>query len=115
MSGRGDVKIEIGNRILGACEIGEIAAGEYVHIAATDLDSNMDEETMGQVFESFFTTKRVGEGTVLGQIFGFVRQSGCDIWIDSIVAGLEELGDMVLACTGGRKALATLVERPDVD
>jgi CheY-like chemotaxis protein len=39
------------------------------------------------VFEPFFTTKPVGKGTGLGlsQMFGFARQSGGDVAIDSTV------------------------------
>jgi CheY-like chemotaxis protein len=40
---------------------------------------------MGRVFEPFFTTKAVGKGTGLGlsQVFGFARQSGGDVTIES--------------------------------
>ena len=39
------------------------------------------------MFEPFFTTKPVGKGTGLGlsQIFGFARESGGDVVIDSTV------------------------------
>jgi CheY-like chemotaxis protein len=42
---------------------------------------------MERVFEPFFTTKPVGKGTGLGlsQIFGFARQSGGDVTLDSTV------------------------------
>jgi CheY-like chemotaxis protein len=42
---------------------------------------------MERVFEPFFTTKPVGKGTGLGlsQIFGFARQSGGDVTIQSVV------------------------------
>lgn len=87
MDGRGDLSIAIGNRALAAGEVGDIGAGDYVRIAVTDTGSGMDEDTIEHVFEPFFTTKPVGKGTGLGlsQIFGFVRQSGGDIWIDSEV------------------------------
>ena len=47
----------------------------------------MPPEVLERVFEPFFTTKPVGKGTGLGlsQIFGFARESGGDVVIDSTV------------------------------
>jgi signal transduction histidine kinase len=47
----------------------------------------MTPEVLERVFEPFFTTKPVGKGTGLGlsQLFGFVRQSGGEIAIETEV------------------------------
>jgi signal transduction histidine kinase/ActR/RegA family two-component response regulator len=86
MDGRGTLTIEAGTRHLAAGEVGECAAGDYVGVAVRDTGCGMTPEVLERVFEPFFTTKPVGQGTGLGlsQIFGFVRQSGGEIGIDTV-------------------------------
>lgn len=63
----------------------QIEPGRYVRIAVSDNGSGMDSATQARVFEPFFTTKRPGLGTGLGMAmaYGFVRQSGGAIDIES--------------------------------
>lgn len=67
-----------------AAEAG-VAPGQYVLITVTDTGSGMSPEIREQVFEPFFTTKEAGKGTGLGlsMIFGFVKQSGGHVAIES--------------------------------
>jgi CheY-like chemotaxis protein len=59
--------------------------GEHVALTIADTGSGMDEKTMEHVFEPFFTTKAYGQGTGLGlsQVFGFAKQIGGAITVDS--------------------------------
>jgi PAS domain S-box-containing protein len=59
--------------------------GDYVKIGIADNGTGMDEATVARAFEPFFTTKPLGQGTGLGlsQIYGFVRQSGGVVRLDS--------------------------------
>ena len=86
MEGEGQLAINVENAALAAGEVGDLA-GEFVRISVSDTGSGMAPEVLERVFEPFFTTKPVGKGTGLGlsQIFGFARESGGDVVIDSAV------------------------------
>lgn len=62
-----------------------IKPGDYVVIEVTDTGTGMSPEIVERVFEPFFTTKGVGHGTGLGlsQVYGFAKQSGGFVSIDS--------------------------------
>ena len=52
-----------------------------------DTGTGIPRDILAKVFEPFFTTKAVGKGTGLGlsQVYGFARQSGGTVTIDSQV------------------------------
>ncbi|HKT14301.1 MAG TPA: PAS domain S-box protein [Allosphingosinicella sp.] len=59
--------------------------GPFIAVSIQDTGTGMDQATMEQIFEPFFTTKEVNKGTGLGlsQVYGFVKQSGGDIAVES--------------------------------
>jgi signal transduction histidine kinase len=88
MPDEGTLVISTSNVVLDVSEarrLGDIEAGEYVRIAVSDTGVGMSPDTVAKAFEPFFTTKPIGQGTGLGlsMIYGFVRQSGGQVRIDS--------------------------------
>ncbi|HXS48493.1 MAG TPA: PAS domain S-box protein [Sphingomicrobium sp.] len=79
----GTLKISAHNEVLDGKPEG--LRGEHVVLKASDTGSGMPPEVMDRVFEPFFTTKTFGEGTGLGlsQVFGFAKQLGGAVVVDS--------------------------------
>ncbi|WP_284247188.1 ATP-binding protein, partial [Methylobacterium haplocladii] len=57
----------------------------FAAISLEDTGVGIAPERIGRIFEPFYTTKEVGKGTGLGlsQVFGFAKQSGGDVGVQS--------------------------------
>ncbi|MEA2975574.1 MAG: hypothetical protein QOF19_1094 [Alphaproteobacteria bacterium] len=86
----GDIAIETANVYLDRQQLmssPDVAAGPYVMVAVRDSGIGMSPEVLARAFEPFFTTKEIGQGTGLGlsMVYGFVKQSGGHMTIESRV------------------------------
>jgi len=84
--------------------------GAYVLLEVTDTGVGMTPDVLARAAEPFFTTKEVGRGTGLGlsTTYGFVKQSGGDLIIESE----SNKGTTVRICLPRREASLGDVHKP---
>lgn len=105
-------------------------AGEFVEVGVTDVGCGMTPDVLAHAFDPFFTTKPLGEGTGLGlsMIYGFAKQAGGVVTLESQVGAgtsvriflprhqgttADATTPIALACEAGkreRQAIIVLVE-----
>ena len=66
-------------------DIGGLGSGDYVVVEVHDTGAGIPAAIRDRIFEPFFSTKQFGSGTGLGlsMVFGFAKQSGGGIVVDS--------------------------------
>lgn len=90
MQGAGAIRVVTENRTLTKAMVRDraiVPAGDYVVVSVIDTGHGIAPEKLHKIFEPFYTTKRVGEGTGLGlsTAYGIVKQTGGYIFADSEV------------------------------
>ncbi|MDR3562662.1 MAG: PAS domain S-box protein, partial [Negativicutes bacterium] len=88
MPNGGKLMLETANATFDPESVGrypELKPGDYVMLAISDTGTGMTEEVKARVFEPFFSTKGVGQGTGLGlsSCYGIIKQSGGHISVYS--------------------------------
>ena len=84
-SAGGEIVVETKLCRVSAGEVATLAPGRYFRMSVADGGQGMSPDVIKHIFEPFFTTKPAGKGTGLGlsQVYGFVKQSGGEIEVDS--------------------------------
>jgi PAS domain S-box-containing protein len=64
----------------------DLASGRYLQLSVRDTGSGMEKPVMDRIFEPYFTTKAVGEGTGMGlaTAHGIVSDHGGRIFVESV-------------------------------
>jgi signal transduction histidine kinase len=99
MGAGGTIVLETSNLSLDetqAATYPDAQAGSYVAISIRDSGAGIPAEILPRIFDPFFTTKEVGAGSGLGlsMVYGFARQSGGFVSLESEVG----LGTDVRIC-----------------
>lgn len=63
----------------------DMVPGEYLELIVSDTGSGIDIKNKDKIFDPYFTTKGVGEGTGMGLsiVYGIVKNLNGHIWVDS--------------------------------
>lgn len=92
----------------------DVKPGRYVVVAVSDNGVGIAPDVLEKVFEPFFSTKPIGQGTGLGlsMIYGFARQSGGQVRVHSEVGVGTSVKLYLPVARGGSESNSDAVPRP---
>ncbi len=110
MSEGGKLIIQTGSVQINSSQPDGPEPGEYVTLSVADNGSGMPPEVVAKAFDPFFTTKPIGQGTGLGlsMVYGFVKQTGGHVRIDSTPGQ----GTLITLFLPRNRAQAAHIEEP---
>lgn len=83
---RGRIRVTTRNaQMTDARSVGGVATDQYVCVTVQDDGVGIPPEVLRRVTDPFYTTKPEGTGLGLSQVYGFVKQVGGDLRIESAV------------------------------
>ena len=104
---------EVRGRELDAVARGPVQPGSYARLSVQDSGTGIPRENLPRIFEAFFTTKPVGEGTGLGlaTVDGILSQSKGHVWAES-EGNAGSTFHVLLPLTAEPSESATIVPSP---
>jgi PAS domain S-box-containing protein len=113
----GTVTVTGKNRSIGENIMSGLAGGDYVVLTVADNGSGIPTAFLDQVLEPFFTTKEIGKGTGLGlsMVYGFAKQSGGSLTIESEVARGTTIDLWLPRAPGSAAAVALAAVKSDAN
>ena len=87
MNGEGSLELSVRRAANPLASKQSGSADAFIAVAMRDTGIGIAEDKLARIFEPFFTTKAIGKGTGLGlsQVFGFAKQSGGHVTVESEV------------------------------
>lgn len=87
--------------------------GQFVRLSLIDSGCGMDEKTLSQVFEPFYTTKDVGKGTGMGlaMVYGLVQQHKGWVQVSSHVGEGSRFDVLLPVCLNAEEEM---IDKPIV-
>ncbi len=111
----GQLTVRATRLLLGPGQVADfdVVPGCYVALSVSDTGTGMDAATQARASEPFFTTKRFGAGSGLGlsMVYGFVKQSGGGLRIQSAL-GEGCVVTLVLPCTDEDLDAVPFIDEP---
>jgi len=94
----------------------DLAPGRYILITVSDDGCGMDQETLANIFEPFYTTKEEGRGTGLGlaTVYGIMKQNNGAVRVASTPGGGTTFS-LYLPCIEGEELNISFIPGTHVD
>jgi CheY-like chemotaxis protein len=86
MANGGHLFVTMENVTVGEGEIAELAAGKYVKVTVRDEGEGIEKHNIGQIFDPYFSTKRLGSGLGLATSYSIMKKHGGRITVESTPA-----------------------------
>ncbi|MBI5380776.1 MAG: response regulator [Opitutae bacterium] len=119
IAGAGQISITTGNVVIDRDQTEanpDAVLGDFVQLVVSDTGHGMDRETHAHLFEPFYTTKGVGEGTGLGlaTVYGIVKQNGGFINVNSAPGRGTEIKIYLPRCGDAPASASTATVAPSL-